>query len=120
MSTEKGREMRRGDEDQEEVLHEDSLRATLLNLALRTFGDDFLELVDRTGPHKQSVDASIWTTDADDAEGKETELHAVIAALQHKFTAMGMRAVLVVASEDKLMEEQRLIRKRLYGGRGEA
>lgn len=33
---------------------------------------------------------------------------------------MGMRALLVVASEAKLLEEQRQIRKRLYGGKGEA
>ena len=112
--------MRTGDEDEEEVLREDSLRATLLNLALRTFGDDFLELVDRTGPHKQALDASIWTTPDDDAEGKEVELHALIGALQKHLSVMGMRAILVVASEAKLLEEQRVIRKRLYGGRGEA
>ena len=112
--------MRKRDDDQSEILREDSLRATLLNLALRTFGDDFLELVDRSGPHRQAVDASIWTTDADDAAGKEGELHAVIAALQKQLTSMGMRALLIVASEAKLLEEQRQIRKRLYGGKGEA
>lgn len=112
--------MRSCNNDPSEVLREDSLRATLLNLALRTFGDDFLELVDRSGPHRQAVDASIWTTEDDDAAGKEGELHALIAALQRHLSAMGMRALLVVASEAKLLEEQREIRKRLYGGKGEA
>jgi len=86
------------------------------NTALRGVGKlvpDFLELVDRTSPHKQAFDASIWTTPDDDAEGKEVELHALIGALLKRLSAMRMRAILVVASEAKLLGEQRVIRKRL-------
>lgn len=91
------------------------MRAALLGLALRTFGDDFLELVDRTGPHKQALDASTWLTPNDEASGTEEKLHMLIEEFQSRLQDIGMRGVLVVASEEWLVEEQRRIRERLYG-----
>ena len=52
-----GRNMQNRNDDPTEILHDDSLRTTRLNLALRTSYDDFLELVTRSGPHRQAVDA---------------------------------------------------------------
>lgn len=105
---------------QDDIRREDSVRAALLGLALRTFADDYLELVDRSGPHKQALDASAWVTTSDEANGKEDKLQDLIAEFQDRLAAMGMRGLLVVASEDYLAEEQRRIRTRLYGGNGEA
>ena len=112
--------MQRSDAAQQEISKDDSLRATLLNLALKTFADDCLEFVDRTGPYKQVVDSAIWTTPSDFAKGKDVKLDMLIANLEQQLSSMGMRAILIVASEAKLLEEQRQIRKRLYGGKGEA
>ena len=108
-------EMENNEDAQTEILREDSLRATLLGLALRTFGDDFLELVDRTGPHKQALETALWTTAADETEEKEVALRAIFETIQEELEELGMRGLLIIASEDKLLEEQRQIRKRLYG-----
>lgn len=48
--------MRNRNDDPTEILRDDSLRTTRLNLALRTSYDDFLELVTRSGPHRK-----LWT-----------------------------------------------------------
>lgn len=103
---------------EQEIRREDSLRAALLGLALRTFGDDFLELVDRTGPHKQALDASTWVTPNDEASGRERQLHDLIEAFQAELKQIGMRGLLIVASEEWLADEQRRIRARLYGSVG--
>ncbi len=96
-------------------VEQDSQRAALLGLGLRTLSDDFLELVDRTAPSEQALDASIWTTSLDDQRGSEEKLHNIISELQAQLEAIGMRGLLIVASERYLLDEQRRIRGRLYG-----
>ncbi len=94
---------------------EDMLRAALLGLALRTFGDDFLELLDETAPSHQALDASLWTTSLDERRGVEEKLHNIMADLEKHLSEIGVRGLLIVASERYLLDEQRRIRGRLYG-----
>jgi hypothetical protein len=111
-----GREMTKKAE--QEIQREDSLRAALLALALRTFGDDYMELVDRTGPHQQALDASTWITRNDEESGLETKLQALVKRFNADLEAIGVRGYLIVASEEYLTDEQRRIRGRLYGRMG--
>ena len=94
---------------------QDSQRAALLGLGLRTLGDDFLELVDQTAPSDQALDSSIWTTSLDEQRGVEEKLRNIISELHAQLEAIGMRGLLIVASERYLLDEQRRIRGRLYG-----
>jgi hypothetical protein len=99
----------------DKLVEEDAMRAALLNLALRTFGDDYLELVDGVAPRQQALDASLWTTSLDERRGVETKLHDIMADLEKRLAEIGVRGLLVVASERYLLDEQRRIRERLYG-----
>ena len=94
---------------------EDVLRAALLGLALRTYGDDFLELVDGAAPSEQALDASLWTTTLDEQRGVEAKLHDLMADLEKRLAEIGVRGLLIVASERYLRDEQQRIRERLYG-----
>jgi hypothetical protein len=98
-----------------EFARNDMLRAALLGLALRTFSDDFLELLDGTAPSEQALDASLWTTSLDERRGVEEKLHNILADLETRLAEIGVRGMLIVASERYLLDEQRRIRERLYG-----
>ncbi len=97
------------------LARDDVMRAALLGLALRTFSDDFLELLDETAPSDQALDSSLWTTSLDEQRGVEEKLHGIIADLQKRLDEIGVRGLLIVASERYLLDEQRRIRERLYG-----
>jgi hypothetical protein len=92
----------------------DSLRAALLGLALRTLGDDYLELVEGTAPSEQRLDQATWLT----AE-EESEVAAKLDALTREFeaglAALGLRGVVYIASDGYLLDERGRIHTRLYG-----
>jgi hypothetical protein len=92
----------------------DSLRAALLGLALRTMGDDYLELVEGAAPSEQRLDHATWLT-----EEEEGEVAAKLVALTREFeaglAALGLRGVAYIASDGYLLDERRRIHARLYG-----
>jgi hypothetical protein len=92
----------------------DSLRAALLGLALRTLGDDYLELVEGTAPSEQRLDQASWLT-ADEEGEVATKLDALTREFEAGLAALGLRGVVYIASDGYLLDERSRIHARLYG-----
>jgi hypothetical protein len=93
----------------------DSLRAALLGLALRTLGDDYLELVEGTAPSEQHLDSASWMTDEEEQADVAAKLDVLVREFEKGLAALGMRGVVYVASDGYLIDERRRIHTRLYG-----
>ena len=92
----------------------DSLRAALLGLALKTLGDDYLELVEGTAPSEQRLDQASWLT-ADEEGEVATKLDGLTREFEAGLAALGLRGVVYIASDGYLLDERRRIHARLYG-----
>jgi hypothetical protein len=95
----------------------DNNRATLLGLVAQCLGDDFIELLDGTAPSEQRLDCASWITPREQ-EALEPQIEKLRKDLQERLTALGLNAVIYIASDSALQEEQGRIRARLYGDEG--
>jgi hypothetical protein len=95
----------------------DNNRAALLGLVAQCLGDDFIELLDGTAPSEQRLDCASWITPREQ-EALEPQIEKLRKDLEERLAALGLNAVIYIASDSALSEEQGRIRARLYGDEG--
>ena len=95
----------------------DNNRAALLGLVAQCLGDDFIELLDGTAPSEQRLDCASWITPREQ-EALEPQIEKLRKDLQERLAVLGLNAVIYIASDSALSEEQGRIRARLYGDEG--
>lgn len=98
----------------------DEKRAVLLGFASQCMADDYLELVQGVAPSEQTLDRA--TLLSSNEKDKEKVIDELLSGLERDLANLGLSALIYVASDSGLIEEQGRIQTRLHGvaGNGKA